>query len=151
MVLTKWNRCILSFVMVVVKHRFLLFNCVLVVKLTYTTNTSHMWRKTVDKEWSQSISSACNLKKEDSVQSDYNWCVVSVTYFCAFFSIQLYKEIEICQKITQHIQIEKSDASSDIYGEFLLDLFFCFCQVYSSVSRFVLAICWHTWKACWTH
>ncbi|NWS96433.1 TIAM1 protein, partial [Mionectes macconnelli] len=28
----------------------------------------------------------------------------------------LYKEIEICQKITQHIQIEKSDASSDIYG-----------------------------------
>uniref|UniRef100_A0A674GMF5 TIAM Rac1 associated GEF 1 n=1 Tax=Taeniopygia guttata TaxID=59729 RepID=A0A674GMF5_TAEGU len=28
----------------------------------------------------------------------------------------LYKEIEICQKITQHIQMEKSDASSDIYG-----------------------------------
>ncbi|XP_062429184.1 rho guanine nucleotide exchange factor TIAM1 isoform X3 [Rhea pennata] len=29
---------------------------------------------------------------------------------------KLYKEIEICQKITQHIQIEKSDASSDTYG-----------------------------------
>ncbi|NWY67675.1 TIAM1 protein, partial [Erithacus rubecula] len=28
----------------------------------------------------------------------------------------LYKEIEICQKITQHIHMEKSDASSDIYG-----------------------------------
>ncbi|NXA49074.1 TIAM1 protein, partial [Nothocercus julius] len=28
----------------------------------------------------------------------------------------LYKEIEICQKVTQHIQIEKSDGSSDIYG-----------------------------------
>ncbi|XP_025057124.1 T-lymphoma invasion and metastasis-inducing protein 1 [Alligator sinensis] len=28
----------------------------------------------------------------------------------------LYKEIEICQKITQHVQIEKSDTSSDIYG-----------------------------------
>ncbi|NXT64187.1 TIAM1 protein, partial [Chaetops frenatus] len=28
----------------------------------------------------------------------------------------LYKEIEICQKITQHIQMEKSDACSDIYG-----------------------------------
>ncbi|XP_039552958.1 T-lymphoma invasion and metastasis-inducing protein 1 isoform X1 [Passer montanus] len=28
----------------------------------------------------------------------------------------LYKEIEICEKITQHIQMEKSDASSDIYG-----------------------------------
>ncbi|XP_016160626.1 PREDICTED: T-lymphoma invasion and metastasis-inducing protein 1 [Ficedula albicollis] len=28
----------------------------------------------------------------------------------------LYKEIEICQKITRHIQMEKSDASSDIYG-----------------------------------
>ncbi|XP_066196843.1 rho guanine nucleotide exchange factor TIAM1 isoform X1 [Sylvia atricapilla] len=28
----------------------------------------------------------------------------------------LYKEIEICQKITQHIEMEKSDASSDIYG-----------------------------------
>lgn len=68
-----------------------------------------------------------------------------------FLSIQLYKEIEICQKITQHIQIEKSDASSDIYGGFLLDLFFCFCQVYSSVSRFLLALRWYTWKACWTH
>ncbi|XP_026508044.1 T-lymphoma invasion and metastasis-inducing protein 1-like isoform X1 [Terrapene carolina triunguis] len=28
----------------------------------------------------------------------------------------LYKEIEICQKITQHIQIEKSDTASDFYG-----------------------------------
>ncbi|XP_014744181.1 PREDICTED: T-lymphoma invasion and metastasis-inducing protein 1 [Sturnus vulgaris] len=28
----------------------------------------------------------------------------------------LYKEIEVCQKITQHIHMEKSDASSDIYG-----------------------------------
>lgn len=53
-------------------------------------------------------------------------CLPTVTYFCDFFSIQLYKEIEICQKITQHIQIEKSDASSDIYGEFLLDLFLFF-------------------------
>ncbi|XP_065266945.1 rho guanine nucleotide exchange factor TIAM1 isoform X3 [Emys orbicularis] len=29
---------------------------------------------------------------------------------------KLYKEIEICQKITQHIQIEKSDTASDFYG-----------------------------------
>ncbi|CAM2096966.1 unnamed protein product [Caretta caretta] len=28
----------------------------------------------------------------------------------------LYKEIEICQKITRHIQIEKSDTASDFYG-----------------------------------
>ncbi|NWX92422.1 TIAM1 protein, partial [Nothoprocta pentlandii] len=28
----------------------------------------------------------------------------------------LYKEIEICQKVTQHIQLEKSDAASDTYG-----------------------------------
>ncbi|XP_074853188.1 rho guanine nucleotide exchange factor TIAM1 isoform X1 [Carettochelys insculpta] len=28
----------------------------------------------------------------------------------------LYKEIEICQKIVQHIQIEKSDTASDFYG-----------------------------------
>uniref|UniRef100_A0A8C8SE73 TIAM Rac1 associated GEF 1 n=1 Tax=Pelusios castaneus TaxID=367368 RepID=A0A8C8SE73_9SAUR len=28
----------------------------------------------------------------------------------------LYKEIEICQKVIQHIQIEKSDTSSDFYG-----------------------------------
>lgn len=51
---------------------------------------------------------------------------VTLLCFTLFFSIQLYKEIEICQKITQHIQIEKSDASSDIYGEFLLDLFLFF-------------------------
>lgn len=53
----------------------------------------------------------------------------NILYFCGFlfcFSLQLYKEIEICQKITQHIQIEKSDTSSDIYGEFLLDFFFTF-------------------------
>ncbi|XP_077675548.1 rho guanine nucleotide exchange factor TIAM1 isoform X4 [Eretmochelys imbricata] len=29
---------------------------------------------------------------------------------------KLYKEIEICQKITRHIQIEKSDTASDFYG-----------------------------------
>ncbi|KAL2305597.1 hypothetical protein Nmel_003434, partial [Mimus melanotis] len=34
----------------------------------------------------------------------------------------LYKEIEICQKITQHIELEKSDASSDIYGFSLCSL-----------------------------
>lgn len=44
--------------------------------------------------------------------------------FFFFSSIQLYKEIEICQKITQHIQIEKSDASSDIYGKFLSSICF---------------------------
>lgn len=60
--------------------------------------------------------------------------------FVFFPSIQLYKEIEICQKITQHIQMEKSDASSDIYGEFLPDLFCCFSPVSSSVSRFLRAV-----------
>lgn len=70
--------------------------------------------------------------------------------FVVFFSVQLYKEIEICQKITQHIQIEKSDASSDIYGEFLLDSFLLFYQVNSSVCRFLLAVHWYTWQACWT-
>lgn len=47
-------------------------------------------------------------------------------FLWVFFSIQLYKEIEICQKITHHIQIEKSDASSDIYGEFLSLICFYF-------------------------
>lgn len=74
-------------------------------------------------------------------------CNIFVAFlFC--FSLQLYKEIEICQKITQHIQIEKSDASSDIYGEFLLDLFLLFYQVSPCVSRFLLAIHRYTRKAC---
>jgi len=73
-------------------------------------------------------------------------CPPLVTYFyVVFFFIQLYKEIEICQKITQHIQIEKSDASSDIYGEFLSLICFYFstksvlvcagsCLLFSNIS-----------------
>jgi hypothetical protein len=33
--------------------------------------------------------------------------------------LQLYKEIEICPKVTQNIHIEKSDAAADNYGRFL--------------------------------
>lgn len=50
-------------------------------------------------------------------------------FFIYILSIQLYKEIEICQKITQHVQIEKSDTSSDIYGKFS----FCFGFIFPSL------------------
>lgn len=66
-------------------------------------------------------------------------------FVCIFFSAQLYKEIEICQKITQHIQIEKSDTSSDIYGKLLS---FCFYLPAKSVLVCVLVTDWHTWEAC---
>lgn len=34
-------------------------------------------------------------------------------------TFQLYKEIEICPKVTRNIQIEKSDTASDNYGTFI--------------------------------
>lgn len=65
------------------------------------------------------------IKKEVSSKLSQLMCLPTVKHFYVFFSsIQLYKEIEICQKITQHIQIEKSDASSDIYGKFLSSICF---------------------------
>lgn len=65
------------------------------------------------------------IKKEVCSKLLQLMCPPTVKYFYVFFfSIQLYKEIEICQKITQHIQIEKSDASSDIYGKYLSSVCF---------------------------